>query len=225
MGCRYFTNERGCVMEKQKKWWTPNVLTTLRIVATLPMVIFYLIDQNWARWVTLIIFVIVALTDFADGGWARVTKQVTVLGKILDPVADKILVYGILACFCSKLPWFVIVFMIIVIRDFVVDGVRADSACKGKVMAASATGKRKTATQMTAIVLILVYRILWCGPTAICVEIAYGIWWLGIGLFALSVVFCLVSGYEYLQNAGYDYLGSWLKKRFSALKRKKSGPQ
>lgn len=101
-----------------------------------------------------------------DGRWARATNQVTDLGKILDPVADKVLVYGILTCFCCAYSWFVVILVIICVRDFVVDALRTDSAKKGVVIAASFLGKSKTFTQMTAIVLILLGRIIILIPQA-----------------------------------------------------------
>jgi CDP-diacylglycerol--glycerol-3-phosphate 3-phosphatidyltransferase len=160
----------------------PNKITLTRIITLVAMLIalFILDIVYWLNPQTLtfsllgnsgihpiylgicVVFVLAALTDKLDGSLARKWNQVTDLGKFLDPVADKLLVDGLLIYLC--LPhfgysptnfiflWCVIV---MIIRDIVVDALRSIAAAKGEVLAANVFGKMKTVLQMIAIPLVL----------------------------------------------------------------------
>ena len=116
-------------------------------------------QKNWIMLVLFGIFLIASLTDFLDGYLARKNNEVTDLGKFLDPIADKMLVNGMMVFLCLNFvsirdthlsfPFFCVILMII--RDLVVDGLRLMAAKKNVVIAANMFGKVKTVLQMTAI--------------------------------------------------------------------------
>jgi len=144
---------------------------------------------TWREVVAVVIFLVAAATDWLDGYLARTRGQVTTLGKLLDPIADKLLTSS---AFISLVElrlapaWMIVV---IVGREFVVSGMRSIAASRGWVMAASRWGKYKTASQVVAIVLlILTHRLAGLFP--------YG----NLGVLALWVVLvlALVSMAHYL---------------------------
>ena len=101
-----------------------------------------------------IIFIIAAFTDFLDGYIARKYKLVTDLGKMLDAIADKVLVNSVLICFAANNIISPFITVIIIFRDTIVDAIKMQAAAKGKVIAAITTGKIKTAAMMTALILL-----------------------------------------------------------------------
>ncbi len=138
----------------------PNILTILRILL-IPFFIFVfavpsLSRSNWAA----LIFVIASLTDWFDGYLARKYKQVTLSGKLLDPVADKLLVLSALIMLVElhRVPsWLAIV---IIGRDIAITGLRAIASSMGVIIAAKEMGKMKTIVQIIALVfLILDYPV------------------------------------------------------------------
>ncbi|MBQ2639779.1 MAG: CDP-diacylglycerol--glycerol-3-phosphate 3-phosphatidyltransferase [Bacilli bacterium] len=105
------------------------------------------------------IFILASFTDFLDGYLARKNNQVTDLGKMLDAIADKVLVDSILIILAVHGFINVIIPVIIVLRDIVVDAIKMDSASKGRVVAAIGSGKLKTACLMIGIVLTFFYNL------------------------------------------------------------------
>lgn len=101
-----------------------------------------------------IIFIIASLTDFLDGYLARKNNQVTNLGKMLDAIADKVLLNSILIIFSSDGLISPIIPIVIVIRDIIVNAIKMEAATKGKVVAAISSGKIKTASLMIGMILI-----------------------------------------------------------------------
>jgi len=127
----------------------PNVLTLSRVVLTVP--IFALLVYGKWQW-ALVLFVIGALTDYFDGFFARRLNQVTKSGKVLDQIADKILVNSILVALIPQIPaWLV---ALIISRDSVVSAVRILAASDGIVVQANIWGKVKTVVQMTLIIFL-----------------------------------------------------------------------
>ena len=106
-----------------------------------------------------VIFIIASLTDFLDGYIARKYNLVTDTGKILDAIADKVLVNPILILLACNGFIPVIIPVIYVTRDIVVDAIKMQAASKGKVVAAIKSGKWKTATMMVGLVLVFFYNI------------------------------------------------------------------
>ncbi|MFR8071428.1 MAG: CDP-diacylglycerol--glycerol-3-phosphate 3-phosphatidyltransferase, partial [Anaerovoracaceae bacterium] len=107
------------------------------------------------RYAAAVIFILAALTDMLDGHIARKNNLVTNFGKLMDPLADKLLVMSALICLSQvgDVPgWMVIV---ILGREFIITGMRQVAAAQGIVIAAGTTGKIKTITQMIAIPLLI----------------------------------------------------------------------
>ena len=130
----------------------PNKLTMGRIFAIPVFIVVFLLDYRYAA---AVIFILAALTDMLDGKIARKYNLVTNFGKLMDPLADKLLVMSALICLAQigDVPgWMVI---IILGREFIITGMRQVAAAQGIVIAAGTTGKIKTITQMIAIPLLL----------------------------------------------------------------------
>lgn len=141
-----------------KKMNLPNKLTMLRMVMVVVFVVFMCLPTKleWARYVALAVFVLASITDFLDGYISRKNNLVTKFGKIMDPLADKMLVASgfILIATAGIIPvWMAVV---IVLRDFFVTGLRNFGADKSKDLAASLSGKVKTVFQLLAVILALV---------------------------------------------------------------------
>lgn len=141
-----------------KKMNLPNKLTMLRMLLVIVFVVFMCLPTKyvWAKYVSLGVFVVASITDFLDGYISRKKNLVTKFGKIMDPLADKMLVASgfILLATAGIIPAWMAV--IIVLRDFFVTGLRNFGADSNKDLAASLTGKIKTVFQLLAIILALV---------------------------------------------------------------------
>ena len=141
-----------------KKMNLPNKLTMLRMLLVIVFVVFMCLPTKfvWAKYVSLGAFVVASITDFLDGYITRKKNLVTKFGKIMDPLADKMLVASgfILLATAGVIPAWMAV--IIVLRDFFVTGLRNFGADNNKDLAASLTGKVKTVFQLLAIILALV---------------------------------------------------------------------
>lgn len=106
-----------------------------------------------------IIFVIAALTDFIDGNIARKTKQVTDFGKVMDAIADKILVNGILVILAGADKISIAIPVVIITRDIFVDSIKMVAGSKGNTVGASIIGKIKTICMMIGITLVFFYNL------------------------------------------------------------------
>lgn len=141
-----------------KKMNLSNKLTMLRMLLVIVFVVFMCLPTKfvWAKYVSLGAFVVASITDFLDGYISRKKNLVTKFGKIMDPLADKMLVASgfILLATAGVIPAWMAV--IIVLRDFFVTGLRNFGADNNKDLAASLTGKVKTVFQLLAIILALV---------------------------------------------------------------------
>jgi CDP-diacylglycerol--glycerol-3-phosphate 3-phosphatidyltransferase len=133
-----------------------NMLTTLRI-ALVPLYLWLFSHRTWDMAIlALIVFLIAAITDLYDGRLARSRREITRLGKFMDPLADKFLVIGALAQFAfMELVNFWLV-GIIVIRDVWVTVMRVIAIKKGKELKTSENAKLKTTIQLTVIITIIV---------------------------------------------------------------------
>ena len=128
----------------------PNKLTLIRIILV-PVCMALMLTGHF--YIALGVFIVASITDFFDGYIARRDHLVTSFGKIMDPLADKILVFGALLCFLQLgfiNAWCVV---IILAREFFVTGMRVVAVDKGKVIAASWWGKVKTNVQIFAVIL------------------------------------------------------------------------
>ena len=148
----------------------PTKLTVLRIIlAVIVMVLLMFpfeavgisipvirttIDMDLRYIIAGVIFLIASFTDFLDGYLARKNNQVTDTGKMLDAIADKMLVNPVLIIFCAEGLISPMVPVVVVARDIVVNTIKMEAASKGKVVAAIKSGKIKTASLMTGMVLL-----------------------------------------------------------------------
>ncbi len=185
---------------------TPTKLTVLRIILTIFILIlllfpFYEIGIQFPKallggiyvkveyLIAGVIFIFASFTDFLDGYLARKNKQVTDLGKMLDAIADKLLVNPVLIVLAIQgfIPAWIPV--IVIFRDIVVDAIKMESVRKGKVQAAIFSGKLKTATMMLGLVFTFFYNL----PFE----------WLGIRvadfLLYFATIMSVVSMVEYFQ--------------------------
>jgi CDP-diacylglycerol--glycerol-3-phosphate 3-phosphatidyltransferase/cardiolipin synthase len=163
----------------------PNKLTIARVVA---VPVFILCYMNQLYYAAFILFIAASLTDMLDGKIARKYNLVTNFGKIMDPLADKILVYS---AFCMMIPDLVPGWMLIIIlaREFTVAGMRTVAASEGIVIAAGMSGKIKTVLQMIAVPLLLLV------PALPDLRILY----LAANLFLwASLIMTIYSGVEYV---------------------------
>ena len=141
-------------------WNVPNALTLFRIFLVPFLVVVLLTKFSGSEYAGLTIFLVAAVTDFFDGYFARRYNKITKLGALLDPMADKLLMS---AAFISLVElglaraWMIV---IIVGREFAVDGLRSIAATQGVTIAASPLGKTKTVSQVIAVsLLILSYEL------------------------------------------------------------------
>jgi CDP-diacylglycerol---glycerol-3-phosphate 3-phosphatidyltransferase len=132
-----------------------NRLTILRIILTFVFMVLLSVSGLWWRVASLLVFSIAALTDLFDGRIAHKYNMVTDFGKLMDPIADKILVLSAFAAFVQMQlvrDW---MFMIIISREIIITYFRLFALNKGKVMSAGKMGKGKTVSQMVIIFVIL----------------------------------------------------------------------
>ena len=138
-----------------------------------------------------IIFIVASFTDYLDGYLARKNNQVTDTGKMLDAIADKVLVNTVLIILAYKGMIPIVVPVVTVFRDTFVDAIKMQAAKKGKVVAAINSGKLKTATLMVGTTLAFFYNL------------PFELWSIGISdiLLIIATVLSLISGIQYyLQN-------------------------
>lgn len=170
---------------------TPNTLAFIRLLLA-PLMFLFLVNQDsvlfegihtsWLNYFAAFIFVAASATDFFDGYIARTFDQVTTLGKILDPLADKMLTLagflGLMVLGAAS-PWAI---FLILIRELFITGLRVSAVAEGIDISASWMGKVKTVVQMIAIGFLLMG---WPG---------------GEPLLWAAVVLTLYSGYEYVRD-------------------------
>lgn len=189
-----------------KKINLPTILTLIRIVLVVPLML-CLFNLNLSNRLAFLIiaflcFVIAAVTDFIDGRLARKNHQVTDLGAFLDPLADKMLVNLTIFAFSMMgllQPWF---FIVILVRDFAVDGMRMMVAKTGETVSASIWGKAKTMTQMVFLASIFIECIVFYFVTDyVARDVVTNI------NFAFQIVIVLMTVYS-----GMQYLVSGYKK-------------
>jgi len=132
-----------------------NKLTMLRIVLTFVFMGFLFAHGLLAKVLSLVVFIIAALSDFFDGMIAHKKNMVTDFGRLMDPIADKILVLAAFAAFVQMQLIEAWMFVIIVSREILITSLRLFALNKGKVLSAAKAGKHKTVSQMAVIFSIL----------------------------------------------------------------------
>jgi cardiolipin synthase len=170
----------------------PNFLTLSRIVAIPLIAICLLAGSDVLRWVAFAAFVLASLTDFLDGYLARLWNQQTPLGRMLDPVADKLLVISTLFLLCALgtiAGWHVLAALIIVIREIFVSGLREFMAGKDIVLHVTSLAKWKTTFQLIALSCLLV------GPVSPLLPSLTSL--LGLGFLYVVALMTVITGAQY----------------------------
>lgn len=178
-----------------------NKLTVLRIILTFVFMFFLFCHGLWAKAASFTAFAAAALTDFLDGMIAHRRNMVTDFGRLMDPIADKILVIAAFAAFVQMQIIEAWMFVIIISREILITSLRLFALNKGKVLSATRAGKHKTLSQMIVIFSILVFIVVKE------VMLTYFTWnpdWEKMfrhGIYVLmliAVTFTLYSGLSYL---------------------------
>jgi len=181
----------------------PNLLTLARIVAIPAVVVLLLFDTRSASFWAAAIFGAAAITDWLDGWLARRWQVVTILGKFLDPLADKLIVMAALIMLIplERVPAWAV--FLILAREMVVTGLRSIASSEGVVIAASDLGKYKTIFQMVAISgLLLHYDYYWL----------FGLRWeiFHVSMHNFGIVYFYVAFFMTMWSGG-DYLFKFFK--------------
>lgn len=181
-----------------------NKLTISRIVLAGVFILCLFIRGVGAKFAALAVFLIASITDYYDGLIARRSNSITDFGKLMDPIADKILILGGFLAFVEMriIPaWMV---MVILARELVVTGVRVLALSKKRVLAAEVAGKHKTVSQIVAMVSILVFLIIRdSGFTFRYIEYySKGVY----VLMLVTVIMTLTSGISYMAQNKYIFM-------------------
>jgi CDP-diacylglycerol---glycerol-3-phosphate 3-phosphatidyltransferase len=139
----------------------PLILTLVRLViapVVVPLLLVYFLPYNllWLNCLLAVIFVLFSLTDFFDGYLARKYNQVTPLGNMLDPIADKCLIFSTLVALLAVHKIFFVWVIVLIGREFFVMGLRQIALEHGLVVAVSAGGKLKTVLQIILLTIIII---------------------------------------------------------------------
>jgi len=170
----------------------PNLLTLSRIAAIPLLVACFWLDRGWAQWLSMILFVTAAVTDWFDGYFARRYHQISRLGRFLDPIADKLLVAAALVMLVDSgtlRGLNVLAALIILAREILVSGLREFLAELRVGLPVSQLAKWKTGAQMVAIAALLV------GDAA-----SSYVTYIGIVLIWIAAALTLITGYDYLRT-------------------------
>jgi CDP-diacylglycerol--glycerol-3-phosphate 3-phosphatidyltransferase len=174
----------------------PNLVTMGRVVV-IPLVLYFMDNFNPLRtFIASLLYLVAAAGDFLDGYLARSRGQVSMLGKFLDPLADKLIVNAVLVYMVALgrvEAWIVVV---LIARDLAVNGLRSIASAQGLVISASDGGKIKTALQLVAIVLLLIHFRYPALGVGILVDYHKAGWW----LLLISTVMSLYSGADYMRH-------------------------
>jgi cardiolipin synthase len=183
----------------------PNLLTYGRI-ATVPVVVALLYWQSiedgglWLRWVALALFIAAGVTDFLDGYFARTWGQMSSLGRMLDPIADKLLVASCLLMLAAEeiiRGWSLLAAVIILCREILVSGLREYLAELRVGVPVTRLAKWKTIAQMVAVGFLI------AGPAGD--RVVPVVTEVGIFLLWASAILTLYTGYDYMR-AGLRYV-------------------
>jgi len=165
----------------------PNKITLIRIFLLPFLVVFLITPSKLSSFIAVIIFIAAIFTDWLDGHVARSTNQVTDLGKLLDPIADKLLVISALIPLVAlnRVPAWIAV--VLIGREISVSGLRAIKASEGTVIPASQLGKYKMLSQAVAIILLILhYRFF-----------SIDFHFFGTIVLWIALIITLISGIDY----------------------------
>ncbi|MCC6598504.1 MAG: CDP-diacylglycerol--glycerol-3-phosphate 3-phosphatidyltransferase [Alphaproteobacteria bacterium] len=169
----------------------PDFLSLLRLALLPFMVPLFLIPMEWAAWACLALYVIGALTDFLDGWLARRLNQTSEFGAFIDPLSDKIFVVTTMLMLVSidrVSGYYVMAVAVILIREFVVSGLREYMGQRDLKLPVTQLAKWKTAAQMLALGVLIVAPYIFYGQA------------IGLGLLLAAAALTAVTGWHYLKT-------------------------
>ena len=172
----------------------PNLLTYGRILAVPALVACFFVSADWGRWLAMLIFIAAGISDFLDGYLARAWQQQSALGRMLDPIADKLIVAAslmMLAADGTIAGWSLLAGIIILCREILVSGLREFLATLAVSMPVTNLAKWKTLVQMVAIGFLLAGSAgdkIWSYTTLF-----------GPSLLWIAALLTLYTGYDYLK--------------------------
>lgn len=194
----------------------PNKLTVIRIIFV-PFIALFLLAESIPHHYLIagLLFGAASLTDYYDGKIARKNGLITDFGKFADPLADKILVIAVIACFVELHIVSSVLMIIILAREFMVTSLRLVAVESGKVIAANIWGKAKTVSQMVAIITVFVTKYFielidmgylpltkWYSQINLGVDICNGIvLWFCALMTVISGVIYMKDNIEFVKNA------------------------
>ena len=215
-------------------WTLPNILTIGRLLAAPGVAVMFLyFNRPYADWFALLLFISAALTDWLDGHLARSWKQVTRLGTMLDPIADKAMVVialMVIVGYSSMSPWLVLPATVILFREVFVSGLREYLGDTAGTLKVTRLAKWKTTAQMIAIAVLFAQGVFehYFGMSVQGMDVAlvsdildgriedlHGLWWKyrgmlwaghgGMWLLWIAAALTLVTGLDYV-NKSVPYL-------------------
>ncbi len=211
-------------------WTIPNILTVLRLLAAPGVAVMFLyFFRPWADWLAMLLFVVAAITDWFDGYLARLWKQESRFGAMLDPIADKAMVVIallVITGFSGMDPWILLPATVILFREVFVSGLREFLGDKAGTLKVTKLAKWKTLLQMVAIAVLfakgifehnLIERTVGMDHATVQGVLSGGIpdevglvwnmqaaiytWWIGVGLLWIAAALTLVSGIDYFRKS------------------------
>lgn len=216
------------------RWTLPNILSVARLIAAavLPLVFLYF-TRPYADWFALVLFVVASVTDYIDGYLARSWGQITRIGQMIDPIADKAMVVialMVIVGYSSMSPWLVLPATFIVFREIFVSGLREFLGQTAGTLSVTRLAKWKTFIQMIALAVLFGHGIFehHVGMNAYGMDQAMFdaviagdepdtnnlrrlvqgmIWssWIGLALLWVAAVLTLITGWDYFRKA-WPYL-------------------
>lgn len=190
----------------------PNLLTLSRIPILFGVVGFLYLPFLGASSLAFVLFIIGALTDWADGYYARKQGLVSNFGKLMDALTDKVFMVGLFISLLviGILPeWTLPLLLLILSREFLITGLRLVAASEGVVLSAEKSGKHKTVSQMVAAILLL-FAVAIRADFSERLPSIFGdvVHWCGLGFFVIATLLTVSSGLQYMVKYWSIFTGS-----------------
>ena len=212
------------------KWTIPNTLTFVRLLAAPGVAVMFLyFARPWADWLALVLFLGAAITDYFDGYLARLWRQESRIGAMLDPIADKAMVVIallVITGYSGMDPWLILPSTLILFREVFVSGLREYLGNTSKLLAVTKLAKWKTTAQMVAISVLfaalgleyvregalarnreLIHEMAQTGidrdfnVLVLAIRGGEAVWLLGVALIWLAAALTAITGWDYLRKA------------------------
>lgn len=183
---------------RRELWNLPNMLTLGRVAIIPPFVLYTYYGDPWHSFLAAVIFSLAAVTDILDGWLARRMHLVTVLGKFMDPLADKLIVMAALVMLTRLGRVASGVVIVLLARDLIISGLRTIASVEGILISASQGGKWKTAIQVFGILGLLIHY-------SHSIDFLIGTWVIdfnavGTWILYFSMIFSITSALGYFQD-------------------------